>query len=169
MLAACATALPDAHFTVVDESAAMLAEARRRWAGTGGKQGVVFEQADLRTWRSDGEHFDLVVTNFLLDCFAPEELSRVMVNLSACAAPQASWLVADFTVPPAGWRRLRARAVLALAYGFFRVATGIAADRITPPDEALRGAGFILQGRAHFNQGLLHADCWTRGVATPAP
>lgn len=163
MLEACASAFPSCSFTVLDQSARMLAQGRRRWERLGGKQAILFQQADLRDWRIDQPDFDLVVTNFFLDCFSPEELTRVIANLSAAASPEARWLVADFTVPPGGWRRARARVVLALAYRFFRLATGISARRITSPDEALREAGFVLRRREHFNHDLLHADLWIRG------
>jgi len=164
MLAACAKALPDAEFTVLDQSTAMLAQARRRWLKTGGRQNAVFLQADLRDWQHSGEKFDLVVTNFFLDCFTPTELGQVVANLSAAATPSARWLLTDFTLPESGWRRVRARWVLALAYQFFRLATGLAAGRITAPDEALRAQGFVLRERQHFNHGLLQSDLWERGM-----
>jgi ubiquinone/menaquinone biosynthesis C-methylase UbiE len=163
MLEACAAALPDCEFSVLDQSEAMLAQARRRWQRAGGKQKTSFQQADLREWHDDGTSFDLIVTNFFLDCFSAEELPRVIANIAAATAPRAQWLVADFSVPPAGWRRARARAVLALAYGFFRFTTGISARRIVAPDEVLSAAGFVLRKREAFNQGLLRADLWVRG------
>ena len=164
MLAACAKALPVAEFTVLDQSTAMLAQARRRWHRTGGRQNVVFQQADLRNWQYAGEKFDLVVTNFFLDCFPPTELGQVVANLSSAAATSAQWLLTDFNLPESGWRRFRARWVLALAYQFFRLATGLAAGRITAPDEALRAQGFVLRDRQHFNHGLLQSDLWERGM-----
>jgi ubiquinone/menaquinone biosynthesis C-methylase UbiE len=162
MLEACATGLPKCHFTVIDQSAEMLNRARHCWQQIGGKQNINFQRADLRQWQSNEAGFDLVITNFFLDCFSPEELQPVVANINAATLPQARWLVTDFSVPPAGWRRIRARAVLALAYGFFRLATEISASRITAPDEALRAVGFVLRRRDLFNQNLLHADLWAR-------
>ena len=162
MLEACAAGLPDCEFTVLDQSEEMLVAARRRWSQTGGRQQVTFQPADLRAWRAAGPVFDLVVTNFFLDCFSAEELPQVIANISAALAPQGRWLLADFSVPPAGWRRLRAQFVLALAYGFFRRATGISANRVIVPDDELRRVGFELSQREEFNHGLLHADLWVR-------
>lgn len=162
MLTACAAALPTCHFTVIDQSQPMLAEARRRLERASRIQSVAFRQADLREWWDESPRFDLVVTNFFLDCFPPEELHAVVHKLGRAARPHARWLLADFTVPQAGWRRIRARAVLALAYGFFRLATGISARRVTAPDAALREAGFRLRRREWFNHGLLHSDLWVR-------
>ena len=161
-LEACANALPKCHFTVLDQSEAMLAQARRRWEKTGGKQKVVFQHADLRDWRTAEMDFDLVITNFFLDCFTPEELARVIANLGAAASTHARWLLADFCVPASGWRRFRAQAVLALAYGFFRMATKISAKQIVSPEAGLGAMGFALHQRAWFNHGLLHADLWVR-------
>lgn len=162
MLVECARALPGCEFLVLDQSQAMLAQARRNWEKTGANQSVVFQQADLREWRAGSARFDLLITNFFLDCFSPTELRRVVANLSAAALPNARWLLADFTVPATGWQRLRARAVLALAYGFFRCATGISASRVADPGELLRAEGFLLQRQERFNHGLLHADLWMR-------
>ena len=162
MLEACAAALPDCTFTVLDQSEEMLVTAQRRWSQIGGRQKVTFQPADLRVWRTDGPVFDLVVTNFFLDCFTPEELPRVIANIGTALTPRGRWLLADFSVPSSGWRRLRARLVLALAYGFFQRATGISASRVTPSDGELCRAGFKLQRREEFNHGLLHADLWAR-------
>ncbi len=162
MLDACAQVWPGCEFTVLDVSRGMLNQARRRWRQGSDGPVVNFIAADAREWAGPRGKFDVVVTNFFLDCFAPDDLKRVIENLSAVAAPGATWLVSDFKVPPAGWRHWRARFVLALAYGFFRIATDISARRITPPDEYLRAAGFVLRRRTGFNFGLLHADLWQR-------
>jgi ubiquinone/menaquinone biosynthesis C-methylase UbiE len=162
MLEACAAALPECRFTVLDQSEGMLAQAQWRWRKVKGKQNVAFECADLRDWRTDAANFDLVITNFFLDCFTAEELSRVMANINAATAAQARWLMADFCEPQSGWRRVRAQAVLALAYGFFRATTGISAGRISSPEAGLRAAGFEICRRELFNCGLLHADLWAR-------
>lgn len=168
MLEACATALPECRFTVLDRSEEMLRQARRRWKQSGGSQPITFEQADLRYSSAVGDKYDLIVTNFFLDCFSPEELPQVISNISLSASARSRWLVADFCLPQNGWRRARARASLALAYGFFRVTTGISARRITPPDDALSAAGFVLQKREHFNFGMLNADLWEREYILPA-
>lgn len=169
MLDACAAAWPDCEFTVLDSSYGMLDQARQRSARVSKSVPVNFIAADAREWSGPLGRFDVVVTNFFLDCFAPGDLNRVVGNLSAVAAPNATWLVSDFRLPAPGWRRWRAKFVLSLAYGFFRVATDISARRITPPDEVLRAAGFVLQRRESFNFGLLYADSWQRPALPAQP
>ena len=50
------------------------------------------------------------------------------------------------------------RAVLAMAYSFFRLATGIEAKRIVPPEPILKSFGLNPLKRAEFNLGLLYAE-----------
>lgn len=162
MLAAGVAAWPQSHFTVVDRSSAMLAQARQRWSDGSGKLQVEFRHADLRErWPEPGS-FDLIITHFFLDCFNPAELATVIANLAATATARAEWLITDFQVPPRGWRRWRARLILRLAYSFFQWATDISARAITPPDSLLVAAGFKLRRRELLNYGLLHADFWMR-------
>lgn len=167
MLDACAQIWPDCEFTVLDSSRGMIEQTRRRPARLSKGVSVNFIAADAREWSGPRGTFDMVVTNFFLDCFAPDDLKRVVENLGTAAAREATWVLSDFKVPSAGWRRWRARLVLASAYGFFRVVTDISARCITPPDENLRAVGFVLRRRESFNFGLLHADLWHRPVLPP--
>ena len=157
-LAALRSRRPDARLTVVDASAAMLARARQ----VDTSPLTEYIEADLRTWRPPAGHFDALVTHCVLDCFGPATLGDVIARLAAAAQPAATWLVTDFTVPPRGWQRLRARGVHRLMYGAFRVATRLEATRLTPPDPWLEAQGFTLRQRHPFNHGLLQADHWHR-------
>lgn len=149
--------------TCVDASAGMLreAESRARRAQLDLAR-VQFVHARLPEWRAEAGAFDALATHFFLDCFAPPELAAVVATLAATAAPDAVWLLTDFAVPPRGWKRQRARAVHALMYAFFRIATRLPARRLTPPDTLLTAQGFALGGRRTFSRGLLQADWWRR-------
>jgi ubiquinone/menaquinone biosynthesis C-methylase UbiE len=123
---------------------------------------VRFEQADALAWQPPHGVFDLVVTHFFLDCFRREEVQALVARVAASATAEARWLLADFREPDAGWRRWRARALLAVMYGFFRRATDLTAFRLTPPDEFLERGGFRLAARRLANFGLAHSDLWRR-------
>lgn len=162
-LAAWRRRLPAARATVVDASAGMLAAARHRLARQeAGASGVEFIHADLLDWTPAGGPFDLVVTHFFLDCFPPAALEVMVGTLARAAAPGAAWLVADFQIPACGWARRRARAIHALMYAFFRLATRLPARAWTPPDTCLRKHGFELQERRTSEWGLLRTDLWKR-------
>ena len=155
---------PALRITCVDASAGMLRHAQRRAQRAGADLSrLAFVHASLPDWRP-AERFDAIATHFFLDCFPPEQLAAVVATLAAAAAPDARWIVSDFAVPTHGWRRIRARAVHALMYGFFRVVTRLPARRWTNPDALLERAGFQLVGRRTSEWGLLQADLWQRAA-----
>lgn len=161
-LAAVLQAHPALHVTCVDASAGMLRQAQWRAQRDGADLSrLAFIQATLPDWRP-AQRFDAVATHFFLDCFTPEQLAAVIATLASAATPAARWIVSDFSVPPRGLARLRARAVHALMYVFFRLATRLPARRWTCPDALLRAAGFALVGRRTSEWGLLQADLWQR-------
>ncbi len=152
----------DASVVCVDSSRRMIEEARRRCAGL---QRVEFHQGDLLELAQSGlarGRFDLVVTNFLLDCFRADQLERIVPAIARQTATAATWLVADFRVPPCGIARWRAKLILRLAYTFFRITTGIAADQIAPADHLLTNQGFRLEERHIYDFQLLHSDFWRK-------
>jgi SAM-dependent methyltransferase len=154
---------PRVEITCVERSPRMIASARAR-LDTAALARVRFEPVDALTWTPPRATFDLISTHFFLDCFRREELQVLVPRIIAGATADARWLLTDFHEPPAGWQRWRARAALALMYGFFRLATGLSAARLTPPDEWLAAGGFQLTNRRLANFGLLHSDLWVREV-----
>ena len=155
---------PRVEVTCVERSPRMIEEARKR-LNESELARVQFVQADALTWQPPRDKFDLVVTNFFLDCFRREELAALVARIAESATKDARWLLADFREPESGWRRWRGRAALALMYGFFRVATGLSASRLTPPDGFLETGGFHLASRRLANFGLVHSDLWARTAA----
>ncbi len=160
LLHACAQRFPAAEIVSVDASARMLAHAQRRTAPVAAR--LAFVHATLPAWQPPAHAFDAIATPFFLDCFPPAELAAVIATLAAAARPRARWLVSDFSIPTAGWRRRRAQAIHAAMYAFFRPVTGIRARRVTPPDPLLRAHRFRLAARRTFELGLLQSDLWTR-------
>jgi ubiquinone/menaquinone biosynthesis C-methylase UbiE len=153
----CAKRFPDAHITVIDDSAKMLEVARRKIPASAR---VEFIHANLLNWKCNGPPFDAVVSHFFLDCFAKPTLSRVVSNLAAALVPGGKWLLADFQIPESGWQRKRAIAIHAMMYGFFRVATNLPARWWVNPDPALQANGLILKARRFTELGLVHSDFW---------
>ena len=154
---------PRMEVTCVERSPRMIQESLHQVKRHGLDDALLrFEQDDALTWQPPLGAFDLVVTHFFLDCFQRDELEGLIAKVAASATDDARWLLADFREPENGWQRWRARAVLALMYGFFRFATGLSASRLTPSDDFLRGAGFRLAERRLANFGLAHSDLWLR-------
>lgn len=158
-LQACAGELPEARIVCLDASQAMLERAQMRWRKAGGKpEQANFIHATLPEWEPPSAAFDLIVTHFFLDCFPEPMLSRVIAKLALAARSDARWLVSDFQIPSSGLARLRAKAVLAMAYAFFKLATRLPATGLVAPDALLERQGFRLTHRRTFDYGLLYSE-----------
>jgi len=168
-LAECRRRYPQAQITCLDASAGMLSQARARLLRSGPDTAEThFIHSNVLTFAPPQAAFDLVVTHFVLDCFPPEELERVVQKLAAACAPDGAWWIADFRIPAAGPTRWRAEAIHWLMYSFFRIVTRLPASRWTAPDRLLRAYGFVLCQRRVSEWGLLHADQWQRSPAVAA-
>lgn len=160
-LVECCRRFAGARIVCVDASEKMLEQARRRLAGQGAPAArVEFIQADVVNWSPPVKAFDLLATNFFLDCFREEQLEQIIGRLARAATPGANWLVADFQVPAGGLKRMRSRLILWVMYSFFRTMTRLPANKLTAPDSYLKRAGFILDRRVETEWGLLHSDWW---------
>jgi ubiquinone/menaquinone biosynthesis C-methylase UbiE len=158
----CRRIIPEAKITCVDSSARMLRLAKQRVETNGlSTENIEFIHANALEWKPC-ERFDAIVTHFFLDCFGHDELGLLVDKLAGFAEPTSAWLIADFREPKSGIRRLRAQAILWSLYTFFRLATGITAKRIVPPDSLLAAHGFQLRQRRESNLGLLYSDWWQR-------
>jgi hypothetical protein len=128
---------------------------------------VEFVHSDVLRWKAENA-YDLIVTNFFLDCFQFEQLARVISEISSAATPDAHWLISDFQIPPGGLKRIRARMIIWVMYVFFRVMTRLPARRITAPGAFLKRTGFTLHRRTESEWNLLYTDWWRRDGASPA-
>jgi len=151
---------PEAEITVVDFSSRMLDIARKQLPAP--NPAVEFIHADLLTWDSPRAGYDLIVTNFFLDCFPPEQLSAVVSKLATLATPSANWLLADFEIPPHGPAKWRSRIIVGLLYAFFRIVCGLKAKALVPPENDLKNSGFHLHQRLTRDWGLLKSEWWQR-------
>jgi len=154
---------PSVHVTCVDASAVMLAQTKQAMTRAGLDPGrVEFVCTDIFDWHTDTHGFDLISTNFFLDCFRADQLDVLIPRLSSLAATDARWLITDFSSPAHGLARLRAQVILWSMYRFFRTVTRLPATRLTDYTASLQRQGFKLTARETFDWGLLRADCWQR-------
>jgi ubiquinone/menaquinone biosynthesis C-methylase UbiE len=149
---------PEAKIVVVDFSAKMLEIAKSKVDS----ERVTFLHADLLEWEGPQGKFDLIVTNFFLDCFIEEDLASVVSKLGKLAAPRADWLLADFDIPPTPLAGLRSRVIVGVLYKFFRVACGLRTRELVPPDGEITKAGFSRMKRETYEWGLLKSEWWAR-------
>ena len=123
---------------------------------------VKFHHADFLQWVPQQQSYDLVVTHFFLDCFNREQLSHVIAKLADAAAPRSHWLVADFAIPPKGFRRLHAKTWLRAMYSFFRAVADLQTHELIDPSPLIRATGFEVRRESVTRLGLVKAQLWER-------
>jgi len=149
---------PHAQVDCVEASACMIALARRESVAAQ----AAFIQADVRTVALVKNSYDLIVTDFLLDCFSEETLASLIRRLAEAATSEARWLVADFCYPRRGWRLFRARLLIATMYFFFRAVTGIEARRLVEYRPLLRAQGFQCAKEMISPNEMVRSELWER-------
>ncbi len=155
----CLRQFPKAKIIVADSSLQMLKIAQAKVTSAQ----VEFIHIDLLKWTEPTYKFDLIVTNFFLDCFSKDELVAVITHLSELATPTAEWLIADFEIATTRFARLRCQIIIALLYRFFRRVCGLRARALISPNPELQRVGFMLHRRVTYDWGLLKSEWWRRG------
>ena len=155
---------PGIEVDCIDESQRMLKLARKcnERELPGRAESVRFIHQDITSWAAPEKHYDLLITHFVLDCFPENALTGIIKKLAGAATENASWLLADFCLPPNGMARLRARAWLAAMYLFFRVAARIQARELIDSAPFMQAGGFTLARQQLFQKGMLKSELWRR-------
>lgn len=160
---------PGARVTYLDASPGMQAAAKSRLLAeklSGDR--VTFVTADLLDWQTR-DRFDLIATQFFLDCFTAPQLARAVATLARVLDPGGHWLIADFQIPERGLFRVRARIIHGMMYRFFRIAAGLPACAVVPPDPFLSASGLVRRHHREFEWGLMYAALWARGPHPEGP
>ncbi|WP_020473719.1 class I SAM-dependent methyltransferase [Zavarzinella formosa] len=153
---------PNAALDVVDASPEMVARARQRLTGLPGARNVRWHVGDARRFEPDGPPYDLIVTNFFLDCLTAAELQTLVERLARHLEPGGRWLVGDFALPASRLKRIGAHAALAVMYLCFKVVTRIPAGRLEDPGPVLLAHGLTPEQVEHRLGGFLVASLWRR-------
>lgn len=125
---------------------------------------VQFIHADIRNW-SPLHSYDLIVTHFFFDCFPRDEVKAIVDKAARAAAPGAVWLLADFTIPPAGiLARAHAKFWLCMMYLFFRNAAGITANELVDPSAYLEEHNFVPISCQSSRAAMLKSELWQHRV-----
>lgn len=148
---------PDARVDVVEVSPEMIALAGRRVRDSGRVQ---FHQSDARAHRRPRGWYDAIVTNFFLDCFTDEELAPLVAELASELSPEGVWVIAEFAIPPRGWRHFHARIWIWTMYRFFGITTGLRARRLPAIERLMREAGMTRVEQQSERAGLMVSEAW---------
>ena len=150
---------PEAKVDVIELSAEMIALARQRIGINAGR--VEFHRIDARTNPWPSGMYDAVVMNFFLDCFCESEAELLTQKALAKTNPNGIWLVTDFAIPEAGWRRWHALIYVTVMYSFFRATTGLQTQLLPDINRLLRSAGLSRLDVVVSRGGLIRAESWS--------
>ena len=103
-----------------------------------------------------GEQFDVIITFFVLDCFAAAALPLALARLEAARRPGAPWLVADFQPAHQGWRQWLLQAM----YLFFRLTVGLRTRQLPPWPAELLKLGLHPTSKQHFFKKSIISLVW---------
>ena len=148
-------ACPDLRADYVDCSAGMVDRARKRI----GSDRVRYFCCDASAIPGSG--YDLVVSHFFFDCFDAKGQAALVARVTE-AAPEARWLISEFRVPASRWLAGPARALIAVMYRFFSIATGLKARALVDHRPLLNAAGFRLSSAVSHARGLMVSELWTQ-------
>jgi ubiquinone/menaquinone biosynthesis C-methylase UbiE len=154
---------PTASITFIDSSKGMIEVAKDRLQRKGlDERRVKFIHVDAMSQDFGENVFDLVVTNFFLDCFDESQLEVLISKLARSLKQGGQWMLADFCKPDKGWKRLRAVIIIKLMCVFFDIATQLRVNDLLSPDKILKKNGMQLLKRTRYEWDLLKADLWKK-------
>ena len=151
---------PKLQIDCVEASAGMIELTKQRLRSARIEASSVnFIQEDFRHWTPTGP-YDIVVTHFFLDCFDEKDLEEIIPKIAAALSPRGTWLLADFTIPRSGCRRVCAEILISVMYAFFRVFAGLRTKRLIDPAVCLIAGGLKCARSELSFGGLVRSELW---------
>ena len=152
----------DAQIDYLDLSKKMITLAKSRVALIPNKTKVVFIQKDVFDWCFPINKYDLVVSNFFLDCFTFKELEHITNKISLSLKPGGELIYGDFNVPKSYFEKFYAIPLLAIMYLFFRITTSITAKKLIDPTIFLNKEGLNLTKEKYYLGSFLKSQLWIK-------
>ena len=156
-LAALLKANAEVRVDSLELSAKMIAVAKRRVRN---QARVQWMQGDARNISFPNDQYDLIVTNFFLDCFSSDDVQALARRIRAAATPGARWIISEFRQPTKGWQAWHAKLWLRAMYLFFSAATRLKTRQLPDYREAIAAQGFGLLNEKVSVAGLIGSELW---------
>lgn len=137
----------------IDQSQQMIVLARSR---SGLKNIISFIQGSVSSI-PQGQKFDVIITNFFLDLLPDKTLHGILSSLLKLLNPGGLWFVTDF-VDNKWWHSV----YLFIMYRFFRLATGIEANRLPDWKQGIAGLRLIKVERRFFYYGFIESGVYKK-------
>lgn len=122
---------------------------------------VVFIHSDVFEWNFPENNYDLVVTNFFLDCFNFDELKTLINKISISLKPKGKLMYGDFNVPNSFLKKSHYYAYTR-GHVSFRITTGISTNKLIDPTLLLIENGFTLNYEKHQLGSFIKSQIWIK-------
>jgi tRNA (cmo5U34)-methyltransferase len=112
------------------------------------------------------ELFDVIVTHFFLDIFAPTRLQQVTSSLKEVLNPHGLWLITDFRLSSnqTGFAYWWKKVLIASMYLFFRFFCRISAKELPDFGHVFSELGMQPVHKKYFFRGLIFSAVYTRNM-----
>ena len=144
----------------IDISRNMIELANARITSLPNTSKVIFIHSDVFDWDFPKCKYDLVVTNFFLDCFTYSELTNLIEKVSVSLKPEGKLIYGDFNIPNSFFKKTLATLLLFGMYVFFRIFTRISANSLHDPTFLLIENKFILKNEKYYLGSFLKSQLW---------
>jgi len=146
----------------IDISRNMIELANTRITSLPNSSKVIFIHSDVFDWDFPKFKYDLVVTNFFLDCFTYPELTNLIKKVSLSLKPEGKLIYGDFNVPNSFCKKTLTSLLLFGMYLFFRIFTRISANSLHDPTSLLIENKFILKNEKYYLWSFLKSQLWIK-------
>lgn len=134
--------------TYIEASAKMLDKAQRKAPFENIEVDYVLgTEKDISTERI----YDVVITHFFLDVFAPQHLKLVMDQMCAVLKPGGAWFCTDFVLNDIWWQKV----LVACMHCFFKITARLEAKRLQNFDQLFLQRGFNPVAEKCFYFGMI--------------
>jgi ubiquinone/menaquinone biosynthesis C-methylase UbiE len=152
----------NAEIESLDSSKTMIELANARITSFPNSSKVVFIHTDVFVWDFPKCKYDLVVTNFFLDCFTYPELTNLIEKVSLSLKPEGKLIYGDFYGPNSFFKKTLTSLLLFVMYLFFRIFTRISANSLHDPTSLLIQNKFILKNEKYYLCSFLKSQLWIK-------
>lgn len=147
-----------ARVLYLEQSARMSALASRRLLKSGVVGVVEFRVGD-ETALAPNEHFDVIITPFVLDLFTEQALTTHLIpKLLGTLNQHGSWLITDFVRTNRWWQQ----ALLWSMIRFFRLTAGISTTALADWQACLLNTGLRRRQQQRWVSGMVASEIWER-------
>lgn len=107
-------------------------------------------------------HYDLILMPFILDCYTPATISRMLEEVKGMLAKHGKLVITDFsTEQETGYKpSFIKEKFIALLYSFFRKFTGIEAKKLAPFDRLCKQAGLKMVSKHQRYEYWIQSTQW---------